>query len=381
MQGPRLLGTRSASFAPCDPQARLLSTFSSQRMRYLARPSPAFPPLSKRNLWLFSSKPSAPTPAPSPPPSPEPIDFQPEPPAEAAAPVDVTSSVLDVPVPNAEDVSSTVFSSSITDTLIGLAPLQYGDLAALGLASWSPAGLSRWLLELVNVSTGMPWFWTIIAGTVFSRMVLFPLAVQQLRNTARLAPHQPRLSALKDELNRAYGSKDTLKVQMVALKQKKVYDQAGVSMLPMLAMPFVQLPVTLGMFFGVKGLCTLPLEQLKYSGVSFLPDLTLADPYYILPIASAVFMNVQLSIGARDMVGDRGTVANMINLFRVVSVISIPVMGSFASRVRRALNIPVLPKNVVHKPITFHESIDSVKKWFREQRAEAEKKALERRKW
>jgi YidC/Oxa1 family membrane protein insertase len=68
----------------------------------------------------------------------------------------------------------------------------------------------------------------------------------------------------------------------VALKQCKVYEDSGVSMLPMLLMPFVQVPVMLGMFFGVKHLCILPLEQFHWSGVLFLPDLMVPDPYYIL---------------------------------------------------------------------------------------------------
>jgi len=103
---------------------------------------------------------------------------------------------------------------------------------------------------------------------------------------------------LKEELDRAYKTGDKLAVQRVALKQRKVYEESGVSMLPMLLMPFVQLPVTLGMFFGIKRLCALPLEQLHWSGVSFLPDLTVPDPYYVLPIASAVLMNLQLHVRA-----------------------------------------------------------------------------------
>jgi YidC/Oxa1 family membrane protein insertase len=184
------------------------------------------------------------------------------------------------------------------DTLAALTPLQYGDLAALGLAGWSPAGLSSWMLELINVSTGLSWFHTIIAGTVFARLILLPFSIKQLRNSAALAPHQLRLMKLKEELDKSYKSGDKLAVQRVALQQRRVYAESGVSMLPMLLMPFVQLPVTLGMFFGIQRLYALPLEQLHWSGVSFLRDLTLPDPYYILPIASAVLMNLQLHVRA-----------------------------------------------------------------------------------
>jgi len=194
--------------------------------------------------------------------------------------------------------ASSLSQPDALDTVAALTPLQYGDLAALGLAGWTPAGLSSWMLELINVSTGMPWFHTIIAGTLFARLLLLPFSIKQLRNSAALAPYQPRLIELKEELDRAYKTGDKIGVQRVALQQRKVYEESGVSMLPMLLLPFVQLPVTLGMFFGTKRLCALPLEQLHWSGVSFLPDLTVPDPYYVLPIASAVLMNLQLHVRA-----------------------------------------------------------------------------------
>jgi YidC/Oxa1 family membrane protein insertase len=209
------------------------------------------------------------------------------------------------PIAEAIPAEAVAPASDALDTLMALAPLQYGDLAALGLAGWSPAGLSSWMLELINVSTGLPWFHTIIAGTVFARLILLPFSIKQLRNSAALAPHQPRLMKLKEELDQAYKSGDKLAVQRVALQQRKVYGESGVSMLPMLMMPFVQLPVTLGMFFGVKHLCTLPLEQFHWSGVSFLPDLTVPNPYYILPISSAVLMNLQLQVRASALCDER----------------------------------------------------------------------------
>ena len=60
--------------------------------------------------------------------------------------------------------------------------------------------------------------------------------------------------------------------------------------------PFAQLPVSLGMFFGVKKLCDLPLEQFKWSGLEWLPDLTATDPTWVLPIVATVFMNIQISV-------------------------------------------------------------------------------------
>ena len=112
----------------------------------------------------------------------------------------------------------------------------------------------------------------------------------------------------------------------------------------------------------------------------------------------------------------------MINAFRVVSVISIPLMGNFPSVcgssthyhlvrylaffqglnlyvltgitamviqttllqrdvVRRVLRLPILPKNTNVKPVTFKESIDYLKKWFRDQNQIAQERALKGKKW
>lgn len=91
-------------------------------------------------------------------------------------------------------------------------------------------------------------------------------------------------------------NRDPIALQRISLQQKKIYEEAQVSMLQPLMVPALQLPLSLGMFFGIKKLCALPLLQLQVGGLSFLPDLTVADPTYLLPIAMAALINVQLSV-------------------------------------------------------------------------------------
>ncbi|KAI9508358.1 60Kd inner membrane protein-domain-containing protein [Russula earlei] len=386
-----------------------LTQLRSQRVDLLPCSSRVQAPLATRSIWLFSKKPEATTPTTVPRESAVPIPEPAPAPPQVATGSPVPPAALSaepVPADAVAQASPLPPSDAALETLATFTSLQYGDLAALGLAGWSPAGLSTWMLELLNVSAGLPWFHTIVAGTLLSRLILLPFSIKQLRNSSALAPYQPRLLELKEELNRAYQSGDKLAVQRVALKQRRVYEESGVSMIPMMMMPFVQLPVTLGMFFGIKRLCALPVEQLHWSGVSFLPDLIVPDPYYVLPIASAVLMNLQLSAGAGDMVAtaDRATAANMINAFRIVSVISIPLMGHFPSglnlyvftgiaamfvqtlvlrqdAVRRMLRIPVLPKSTDVEPVTLRESVDHIRQWFSEQNRIAQERAMKGKRW
>jgi len=173
--------------------------------------------------------------------------------------------------------------------------LQYGDLAALGLAGWSPAGIIRWSMELINVTTGMPWFWTIVAGSALWRIVCVPLAVKGLQASTRLQPHQAELVAMQNNVKRAAATKDPMQMQKASLLMKDFYKKHDINPLGGLV-SLIQLPITLGLFFAVQKLCTLPVEQLKFSGVSFLPDLTATDPTYLMPLVLCALINLQISV-------------------------------------------------------------------------------------
>lgn len=194
-------------------------------------------------------------------------------------------------------------SSEILENAISHLPpaLQYGDLAALGLIGWSPAGIVRWSLELINVSTGLPWFWTIVAGSLFWRFALVPLTIAGIRNSARLLPLQSKILKSQEEMKKIREKGDTLALQKQALKMRKTYQDAGVNLGITALSPFVQIPVTLGIFFGIKRMCELPVLQLAHSGLSILPDLTVPDPYMALPIALCAAVNFQISVSPNEL--------------------------------------------------------------------------------
>jgi YidC/Oxa1 family membrane protein insertase len=199
--------------------------------------------------------------------------------------------------PSSLDTQFSAVTDVVTQNVIP--PLQYGDLANLGLIGWNPAGLIRWSLELIQVSTGMPWFWTIVAGTAFWRILMLPVSIKSTRNAALVAIHEPALLAARDEYNATF-QKDHPGARDAAVKElQQAYRKAGVSPL-LVFVPFLQLPVALGVFFGIRGMCDHPVQQLKQSGLDFLPDLTAitsaADPYFTLPILAVVLMDVGMRV-------------------------------------------------------------------------------------
>lgn len=153
----------------------------------------------------------------------------------------------------------------------------------------------QYSFELVHVLTGLPWFHTFIAATIFWRIVIFPFAVVGMRNSARLRPVTGDLNRKTEEIKAAQRIGDTVAMQRANLEAAKLRADAGVSMLGLVA-PMIQIPISIGMFFGVKKMCELPVMQLTQSGFEWLPDLTQPGPYFILPILVAASGNVMMSV-------------------------------------------------------------------------------------
>ncbi|KAJ6463523.1 60Kd inner membrane protein-domain-containing protein, partial [Mycena sanguinolenta] len=214
--------------------------------------------------------------------------------------------------------------------LAAIPPLQHGDLQALGLCHWTPVGLIQYSFELVNIWTGLPWFHTVIAATLLWRVFIFPFAVIGMRNTTRMRPIAPQMNAMTQQIQAARMMGDTVAMQKASLEAAKLRDSAGVSMGGLLA-PMVQIPISIGIFFGVKKMCELPVMQLTQSGVEWLPDLTQSGPYYILPILAAASGNLMMSLNQRDMDTSRPAIGHVMNGLRLATVLAVPWMDRFPS--------------------------------------------------
>ncbi|KAI0772447.1 60Kd inner membrane protein-domain-containing protein [Trametes elegans] len=255
-------------------------------------------------------------------------------------------------------------------------------------------------MELIHISAGLPWFWTIVSATVLSRVILFPFSVKQMQGTAALAPYQDEITSIRDEMTAAQKKKDMLAMQRAALRQKLIYQKAGVSMSGMIVAPFIQLPVTLGMFFGVKGLCDGTVPQLANSGFQWVPDLIAADPTYTLPIIATVLMNVQISVSMRDLIGSTPQMGHIMNFLRVLTTGSVFLLANLSSgvlvylitsisamtlqsiilrqpAVRRALHIPIIPAHIRQPAPSMRDSVKYARQWWRNKVEEA--RAAERR--
>jgi YidC/Oxa1 family membrane protein insertase len=70
----------------------------------------------------------------------------------------------------------------------------------------------------------------------------------------------------------------------------------------------------------------LPVPGFETGGMAWFTDLTVADPYYILPVASSMGILALFEIGSRMGV-QNAQAEGMKNVFRVLAIVTVPLLA------------------------------------------------------
>jgi YidC/Oxa1 family membrane protein insertase len=141
-----------------------------------------------------------------------------------------------------------------------------------------------WMHQQLHLGYG----WVLIVFGVLIRLLLWPLQQKAMESQMRMQAVQP----LMQEIQTRY-KKEPQKLQsemMKLYKEHKVNPFGGC--LPML----LPMPVLLALFFVFS-------NTIEFRGVPFLwlPDLSRADPYYIIPVVMGISMFAVSKMGQRGM--------------------------------------------------------------------------------
>jgi YidC/Oxa1 family membrane protein insertase len=141
-----------------------------------------------------------------------------------------------------------------------------------------------WMHETLNLSYG----WVLILFGIMVRALLWPLNQKAMRSSTAMQVIQPELKALQDR----YKS-DPPKLQQ---EMMKLYKEHGVNPLGGCLPLLIPMPVLFALFFVFA-------NTIEFRGVSFLwlPDLSRADPYYIIPLFMGVSMFALTWLGQRGL--------------------------------------------------------------------------------
>ena len=145
---------------------------------------------------------------------------------------------------------------------------------------WLIAEPLFWLLSWIHGFVGN-WGWAIIILTFLIKLAFFQLSATSYKSMARMRKLQPRITALRE---RYAADKQRMNQAMMELyRQEKINPLGGC--LPIL----VQIPVFIALYWVL--LESVELRQASFIG--WLDDLSLHDPYFVLPVAMGVTMLIQ----------------------------------------------------------------------------------------
>lgn len=244
----------------------------------------------------------------------------------AATQITSVTSEIQNQLPSFDSAAETVSQAS---QAIGEASTHWGYLQSIGLAKswWWPPDLVQHLLEVVHVSTGLPWWATIAVVTISVRALLFPIYVKSSDMMARNARIKPQLDEIQATLMDA---DDMAASQTAILKRKKLLAKHGIKN-RYLAAPVLQLPLAIGFFSGIRSMANYPVDGFQDQGILWFQDLTAADPYLGLQVLSAAVIMGFMRLGGET--GAQNFSPAMKKILTILPLVSIPATMSFSSGV------------------------------------------------
>lgn len=173
-----------------------------------------------------------------------------------------------------------------------MGPLEHDRMVAIGhgLEEVNPYGY-RWLRPVVRPisavviwalgklhSLGLSFGWVLILFGVLVRLVTWPLNAKAMRAQMKNMAVQPVMQARMKEIQTRYADDPREQQQ----EMMKMYKELGVNPLSMLSgcLPMlIPFPVLITLFFVFQ-------SAIEFRGTSWgwLPDLSLRDPFYLLPL-------------------------------------------------------------------------------------------------
>ena len=134
-----------------------------------------------------------------------------------------------------------------------------------------------WILSHVHALFGN-WGWAIIGLVVLLKIAMFPLSNAQYKSAAQMRRFQPRLQQLKER----YGDdKQKFQQAMMELYRKEKINPMG-GCLPVIPQALI--------FMTLYWVLSESVELRQAPWVGWIHDLTVRDPYFILPLLNAVIM-------------------------------------------------------------------------------------------
>jgi YidC/Oxa1 family membrane protein insertase len=128
------------------------------------------------------------------------------------------------------------------------------------------------------------WGWDIVVLTLVVNMLLFPLRISSYKTTLKMQRVAPEIKAIQDRFKK-YKFNDPKKQEMNK-EVMAVYQREGINPVGGCFQMFLQMPI----WFGLNTTLRYAIELRHARWFGWITDLSLRDPYYVLPVTMGLSM-------------------------------------------------------------------------------------------
>ena len=176
------------------------------------------------------------------------------------------------------------------------------------------ATIAKWLLILLQ------WFYTVIPNwgvaiillTILVRLLVLPFNITSYRSMKKMQTIQPMIQSLRERFK---DNPQALNQEMMKLMREQKVNPVG-GCLPML----LQMPV----FFALYQVLGQSIELYQAPFFGWIQDLSLKDPFYVLPALMAISMFIQQKITPTTMDPAQAKIMQWLPMVFALMMISLP---------------------------------------------------------
>ncbi|KAJ3403773.1 Cytochrome c oxidase assembly protein cox18, mitochondrial, partial [Chytridiales sp. JEL 0842] len=258
--------------------------------------------------------------------------------------------------PSDEPVAETQFDWSFTEAELSVDEWKtriYSFSTTWDGTLISPVSLIESYFHLIHshlplLTEPLPWWLSIIAGTVLLRTVITgPLALYQRERVRRFMDVQPLLRAWETTI-RMQESKSSAAAQasgrfktMMKKKAAELYKIHNCQPLYTFILPWAQLPLFVTVSFALRNMSGFPIPFLENvlepvagfhdGGVLWFLDLTQPDPTLVLPLVIGTLHLLNIEMNSSNVKALTASQSAIKLLFRTLAVLSIPIATQIPS--------------------------------------------------
>lgn len=176
-------------------------------------------------------------------------------------------------------------------------PEKIGYLKELGLDyGWGPSSLMQWVIEHIHIWTGLPWWASIVAAGILVRIAMLKPTIDSSDLAAKLHAVRDVVNPVRERMVRAARDGNQVELIKARAELQDLNMKHGIKTWKALVPLFLNIPLSYGCFRVVNGMAALPVPGLAAESVGWITDLTVSDPYFVIPTATAAVFYLSIRV-------------------------------------------------------------------------------------